>query len=347
MRGLAILMVIAYHNFSFITPFSFGWLGVDLFFVLSGYLITEILINTEQDQKFLRNFYIRRVLRIFPLYYSTLLVVFFILPRIPNLPFDLKYYVVNQSWFWFYLQNWLLILKPSSGTNLIHHFWSIAVEEQFYLVWPLIILLLRKPRHLLMLMLIILIFIMLTRTMLWLYKIDNLTYYSLYAFTRVDGICIGCIVALLKKVKPCFINQYQPFIILSFAFLNFGFFLFNRIYEFTFPYFALIGYTTFAMLFGLLVHEGTRHKKTVLNKLLSWRPLSFLGKLSFGLYIFHWPVYLIFFPYLINALGPVNQNLILVKLSSSIICVIIAIGVSVISFYGFEKHFLVLKAKFK
>ncbi|MBL0130273.1 MAG: acyltransferase [Chitinophagaceae bacterium] len=84
MRGIAILFVIFHHNFEFISYSFFGWLGVDLFFVLSGFLITDILLNTLNQQNFLRNFYIRRVLRIFPLFYLAILVFFIFIAQYFN-----------------------------------------------------------------------------------------------------------------------------------------------------------------------------------------------------------------------------------------------------------------------
>src|SRR5664279_2619862 len=80
LRGVAILLVIVHHNFGFTNYFFFGWLGVDLFFVLSGFLITTILLNTVGDKNYLRNFYVRRILRIFPLYYASLIICLFIIP---------------------------------------------------------------------------------------------------------------------------------------------------------------------------------------------------------------------------------------------------------------------------
>src|SRR5450432_1712008 len=92
LRGVAILMVVFLHNFGFMNYFFFGWLGVDLFFVLSGFLITDILLKTMGKPNFLRNFYMRRILRIFPLFYLLLVICFFILPNIPSLNFDMSYY---------------------------------------------------------------------------------------------------------------------------------------------------------------------------------------------------------------------------------------------------------------
>ena len=95
LRGLAILMVVLLHNFDFTNYFFFGWLGVDLFFVLSGFLITDILLNTIHTSHFLRNFYIRRILRIFPIYYLTLFICLLIIPLISYSAFDFHYYKQN------------------------------------------------------------------------------------------------------------------------------------------------------------------------------------------------------------------------------------------------------------
>src|SRR5689334_6534761 len=109
LRGLSILMIIGYHVFNFLPFFDYGWLGVDLFFVLSGYLITTILL-AERDKKLgIGNFYIRRVLRIFPIYYLTLRLFVILIPSFFHLPGHVAYYNENHWWFWLYLQNWLFI----------------------------------------------------------------------------------------------------------------------------------------------------------------------------------------------------------------------------------------------
>ena len=113
LRGVAILLVVFLHNFNFMNYFFFGWLGVDLFFVLSGFLITDILLNGLHKPHFLRNFYIRRVLRIFPLFYLTLIICLLILPNIKSLHLDASYYTGNQFWLWAYLQNWLFVVQSN------------------------------------------------------------------------------------------------------------------------------------------------------------------------------------------------------------------------------------------
>ena len=180
LRGVAILLVVFYHFFDFTNYFFWGWLGVDLFFVLSGFLITNILLRTLYQPDFLRNFYVRRILRIFPLYYFALILILVVLPFFQSLHLDLSYYQENQAWFWIYLQNWLFVFKPLHGSKLLLHFWSLAVEEQFYLIWPIIILLVRRPKTLLAIVGGFLLLVMTTRLLLWILQVENLAYASLF-----------------------------------------------------------------------------------------------------------------------------------------------------------------------
>ena len=149
LRGIAILLVFFYHNFSFLQVFEFGWIGVDLFFVLSGFLITDILLSSQGGRNFFRNFYARRFLRIFPLYYITLIAFFLLAPYVFSQQNAdvVTYYNTNQLWFWSHLQNWLFVNKGMSSSPMLSHFWSLAVEEQFYLFWPLIIFILKDLKR--------------------------------------------------------------------------------------------------------------------------------------------------------------------------------------------------------
>ncbi|HSU26986.1 MAG TPA: acyltransferase, partial [Chitinophagaceae bacterium] len=297
LRGVAILLVVFLHNFHFMNYFFFGWLGVDLFFVLSGFLITDILLKTMDQPRFLRNFYIRRVLRIFPLFYLTLIIFLIIVPLIKSIQLDSSYYTKNQSWLWTYLQNWLFSFKEPTGDKTLLHTWSLAVEEQFYLVWPALILMIRKPKILLWVVICLLFAVGMARYLVWTWHVKDLAYSSLYTFTRIDGICIGCILALLLRVYPGFLKKYTTLIVLLMAAINFAFYFLNDQHSFTLPYLAFVGYTTFAVLFGLLVHEAVQGKSRIIQTLLDNRPLRFFGKISYGLYVYHWPVYLLFFSY--------------------------------------------------
>ena len=144
-RGLAILVVLI-HNAAWINAgtgsfllkltlaiTSTGWVGVQLFFVLSGYLITGILVDALGSPRYFRHFYIRRTLRIFPLYYAALLVALFVVPQVAQVPAWAAAARQNQWWYWSYLSNWGAPF--GHGIAGLPHFWSLAVEEQFYLCW--------------------------------------------------------------------------------------------------------------------------------------------------------------------------------------------------------------------
>jgi peptidoglycan/LPS O-acetylase OafA/YrhL len=149
-RGIAILWVVM-HNLSvaeetllpslggrlLVAGLDGGWAAVTLFFALSGFLITGILLDGQKDPSYYRNFYVRRALRIFPLYYAVLFVAFFVLPLWGTLPPRLAVDESHQLWLWLYLSNWA---EPyGMGGDAFPHFWSLAVEEQFYLLWPFLI----------------------------------------------------------------------------------------------------------------------------------------------------------------------------------------------------------------
>jgi peptidoglycan/LPS O-acetylase OafA/YrhL len=152
-RGLAIATVLVFHLQSLWAPthaaeravwrvVDNGWLGVDLFFVLSGFLISGILLDTANGPGYFKVFYIRRALRIFPLYYGALVVLFWILP-LTRVRHDPAYQVLagNQAWLWGYATNMLLALRGWKAVPFYtSHFWSLAVEEQFYIFWPFVVL---------------------------------------------------------------------------------------------------------------------------------------------------------------------------------------------------------------
>jgi len=344
LRGLAILLVVVYHNFGFINVFFFGWLGVDLFFVLSGFLITDILLKTVGKKDYLRNFYLRRVLRIFPLYYLSLIIFLVLLPKL-NLQFDVQYYVDHQVWLWTYLQNWIYTFQNPGQTNTLNHLWSLAVEEQFYLLWPLAILVIRKPKYLLIFISLVLVAVLGLRLFSWMTQVADLAYFNLFTFTRVDGLCIGCMVALLQRISPDFLRRHTSAIVLFFAVLNFAFFFVNRRYQFAFPYLALAGYTTFAMMFGLLVNDAVTRQTKLINGLFNIPVLKFFGRISYGFYIFHWPVYLLLTPYLVPWVSRFVSGSYL-QFTVSVLATVAAVAISWLSFQYFEKKFLKLKDRF-
>jgi peptidoglycan/LPS O-acetylase OafA/YrhL len=146
LRGLAILLVI-FHNASEKFPalhlqglFANGWMGVDLFFVLSGFLITGILLDTKLSEGYLKNFYARRCLRIWPLYYSVIFFMFVVLPLLSRSEGRIIFEKSSPWWAYpLFLQNFLISPVSTAAAGALGVTWSLAIEEQFYLVWPWIV----------------------------------------------------------------------------------------------------------------------------------------------------------------------------------------------------------------
>jgi peptidoglycan/LPS O-acetylase OafA/YrhL len=347
LRGIAIIVVVLFHNFGFLEYFVFGWLGVDLFFVLSGFLITNILLNTVGKRHYLKNFYVRRVLRIFPLYYSVLILTIFVFSQIPSLKSTFQYYFNNQIWFWLFVENWLFALTPLERTNFLNHFWSLAVEEQFYLLWPIVILLVRKLKVLLVLMGTLLIFILIVRIVVWEHHIETVHYMSLYTFTRIDGICIGSMLALIIKIDVHVLRAYSAFIALLLSIANFTFFFLNRMRGFSFPFFPFLGYTTCAAIFAIVVYEAVIGETGIVNRILNTTILKFFGKVSFGFYVFHWPTYISLNSKFIHLLRiELDAPVAISRFLSSVACTLIGFVLSVLSCYFFESKFLKLKTRY-
>ena len=177
LRGVAILMVLWFHYYGPIykfcaSPFdrfivltiNTGWMGVDLFFALSGFLITGILLDAKGAPHYFRNFYARRALRIFPIYYGFLFVILIVIPRFHQYSPGLAQTVRDQAWLWLYGTNIATTFFPIKLAGFLHT-WSLAVEEHFYLVWPAIVLVLNR-RQLAVASLCIVVVALITRTLL-------------------------------------------------------------------------------------------------------------------------------------------------------------------------------------
>jgi peptidoglycan/LPS O-acetylase OafA/YrhL len=223
-RGIAIILVMVFHFFIgmprtnetqkvFAALTSAGWVGVDLFFVLSGFLITGILINTKGQPRYFSSFYARRALRIFPAYYGFILFVGFILgpalvwnygrahPGLPSQPAqNLELFRSHQSFYWLYLTNVLIAIKGFAPTVLwMTPFWSLAVEEQFYLVWPLVV---RKlsSRNLLRLAIVAFGAASLLRIVLYASGIVNAgVIAAMLTPTRMDPLALGAALAVVIR----------------------------------------------------------------------------------------------------------------------------------------------------
>lgn len=353
LRGIAIALVLVHsltllgqvdsvasrlvHSF-----FAFGWAGVQLFFVLSGFLITGILLDTRHRPHYFKNFYIRRALRIFPLYYATLIVAFIILPGIGHMPDVYQSDAAHQARLWLYLTNW----HTDVGIGF-SHYWSLALEEQFYLIWPLVIYF-ASPRSLLKISLIVLIAGMMVRY--WM-RNNGFPEEAVYIATpcRVDALTTGSAAAVLMRMPEVYnwIKARTPllkFIAVALGVLaitltgSYGSSLKGQVF----------GYGVLALFFALTVLiAATLDREQVSaprpSGVLSWKPLRILGKYSYGMYVFQRQIHVF--------IGiPLIKQYASTSLAINIIYVIAAslltLGLAVISYHLFELPFLRIKNKF-
>jgi peptidoglycan/LPS O-acetylase OafA/YrhL len=210
-RGLAVLLVVASHAMRLVPRSSgldhtawqvlaTGWIGVDLFFVLSGFLITGILYDAKGDTsgRYFGNFYARRVLRIAPLYYGFLAFYFYVLPRLP-LPGGTEQYQIPgevRPMLWLYLYNFWGAVHQHMHANL-GVFWSLCVEEHFYLVWPFVVWLMGRRALMRLCVVVGLMSLSLRAAVLIMFPNDHAAY--LLTPCRLDGLAAGSFVALALR----------------------------------------------------------------------------------------------------------------------------------------------------
>ena len=287
-RAFAVAAVLLGHYTPIWHYGDFGVMGVQCFFVLSGFLITGILLDGReyvltgnQTRLFtMRQFYIRRFLRIFPVYYATLLAC--VLAGIPDARSAL-------GWHMAYLTNVHLVLHQVS-THL-NHFWSLSVEEQFYLIWPLLILF--TPRRLLLPMMLATIalspaFKILARALEW-----NTYARNHLLFSNLDSLGIGALLAYGRHFGGAWermnraIARIGLWFGLPFWILVLAAHVVPSLRRSGLPMYS---HLVFAFLFAWIVETTAHGVGGWPGKVLSWKPLLSIGRVSYGIYLFHGPV---------------------------------------------------------
>ncbi len=315
-RGLAILAVMLMHftllNPSILTSDSVfdrgvmlaalaGWTGVDLFFVLSGFLITGILLDSKGGPGYFRNFYMRRVLRIFPLYYASLVLLFVVIPRVlPSLIHDPAKLSQGQAALWLYVSN--LRVGYVGGWDatppLTGHYWSLSVEEQFYLVWPAVVYVLDR-RKLLLVGSALLVGPLLLRA--WLLH-AGVAPFSLFVLTptRMDPLAAGALLAVLAR-GPQGLAAHKRLLagaaLVGTVALATIVAIMGTIGQYD-PLTQTWGYTSLALAFsGLIGATVSSQPGSFLHGVLNARWLRYIGLRSYGLYVIH--------PFVLKAVGRV------------------------------------------
>lgn len=357
LRGVAILAVIAFHalRVRHATGLFGGswsaiqwslWAGVDLFFALSGFLITGILLDSREDKRYFLNFYARRTVRIFPLYYAVLTAALLIVPAViglSHLPPLYPRLLENQLWLWTYLQNYL----QSTGEHTLPgfgHFWTLAVEEQFYWVWPLIVYF--TNRHWLLRVCVLLCAASpLLRLALSLSGDANWAIRQ-YTFTRADSLLYGAMVALVLRNPDLtrWVRRVAPMAALASVMVLAGILVKFGMLAYEATETIVLGYSALGILSAMLIyHLVTRQGQ--LAAALSRPSIRWFGKYSYGMYVFHWPITQAYEA----ALRPKLQfgSPYLAALASFFVITSISGGVAFVSWHVFEVHFLKLKKYFE
>lgn len=352
-RFIAAFVVVIHHieQFKYVLKLKNYWsnptiliigeLGVILFFVLSGFLITYLLFKEKEitNNISIKKFYIRRILRIWPLYFLIIFLAFFIIPQIPFFDIEnfraftgLKDLFVKLFLYSFFLPNLVLIL--GGVIPFATHLWSIGVEEQFYLVWPVLNKYIKNKLY----VILGVIFLYLVLKFFFLFLNDSNSFQIINLFIQkapIDCMAIGGFFALVIYEKSAFFEKIKKIIfskVLQVITLVFVCFLiYSAIYI---PYFH---YEFYSVLFGILLCNFAANDKVIFS--LEHKYTNYLGKISYGLYMFH-PI-IIFIVIKFSIYLNIPNNYFIYPL-----VFILTILISSLSYDFFEKKFIDKKIKF-
>ena len=314
-----------------------GGLGVDLFFVLSGFLITFLLLK-EKEQFFkidYKAFYMRRILRIWPLYYVVVILSLFILPNFDIFSIPLLHSKFNPSTDWLYVLLFFILMLPNvlffiKPIHFATQTWSIGTEEQFYLIWPLLISKTKKYKVL---------FVSVLVTYWIFYFFINSSFFddfrsidifrNFYSLFKIDVLTIGAFAAILCFEKNTILDKIINFKVFIVAILLLLYFYTNEN--------LFVERIVYSLLFALLILNLVNLQS--LSTVLEFKVINYLGKISYGIYMYH----LILIVMILNILIKLNcfNNILLYVLSFTV-----TIVVSSLSYEYIEKPFLKLKLKY-
>jgi peptidoglycan/LPS O-acetylase OafA/YrhL len=356
-RGVAIMLVLAHHmsmslglefGVSGVVPAlaRFGWCGVDLFFVLSGFLITGILYDSKESAGYFRNFYMRRVLRIFPLYYGVL-VAFTLVALMAGRATVMTGTGVDRLGLWLYAQNFIIAIKGWGTYGSLDHFWSLAIEEHFYLVWPLLVFLFNR------------------RTLMWILVgasvaalalrkglvMEGVGEESLYILTPggFDARAIGSLRALRMR-GPGGLERWArgakwagAAAVACLAAMA----LWRGGLSHEDPMMETAGFSLLAVASaGLLVVGLAAPRERWVGRGLTARPLRWMGKYSYGLYVLHPPIFIAVMHTSLGRewVGREGWGSLAVAVALSLGLTMVAV---LLSWHLMEKQFLKLKRHFR
>ncbi|MDH5523638.1 MAG: acyltransferase [Desulfobulbaceae bacterium] len=313
LRALAVSFVVIFHAFPEIVPG--GFVGVDVFFVISGFLISSIILKDIDEEKFsIRNFYIRRIKRIFPALCVTLLGCF-VFGLYVLLPSELKQLGLHIRGGGTFLSNYILYKENSyfdisSNLKPLLHLWSLAIEEQYYIIFPLLVSILYKTRRLIFPCLFVLTLVSFVLCVYYSIKEPVMAFYL--PFTRFWEILLGALLAYLNSYHIGFKKNHFGFIpdlmsIVGVLFILSPCFLLSN--KSSFP-----GYLTLFPTFGALFIICSKNS-WINRSLFSNEILVGIGLISYPLYLTHWPL-LSFFKIIDGGVSPISTRVLCIVVSA-------------------------------
>lgn len=357
LRAVAYLLVFFFHAHYF----ELGWIGVQFFFVLSGFLITGILLDMKKSLPaggYFLKFYGRRFLRIFPLYYVYLILMGGLVAWLISIPYRPGYMSVFEEqvkYAYFYVYNFFFTTVFHKPAFFFEHLWSLSVEEQFYIFWPLLIFIVPERFQKKLFLALIVLGPVFRTAFYFIHASGEFRIFrpevaeALYPlpFTHVDAFAFGAYLSRYPMPKA----KEQFFILLGLvplagfttqylatgqfgAFSAFGYpLLLPDGFKFIWGY-SLLNYF-FAVTIQAVARQG------MFNRFLEWSPMRYLGKISYGLYVFHQPV--IWFAFDIEELGLEESA---VQPIAAVIAFFGALLIASVSYRFMEKPLLNLKDRF-
>lgn len=332
-RGLAIFLVLLFHWFPtnhWINSLPNGPIGVTFFFVLSGFLITGILLNKKENfsvSKNIKNFLARRALRIFPIYYAVLICI--TLLTFVNVRITTDFYQNPLPYFGYFYNH--LLEKTGNWSDQLSPYWSLAVEEQFYLFWPLLILLLPTKKSILWMILSFIILGIFIRY----YFIELKDGIGVYTLTCIDCFAWGALLAFCKK------QQYELNSTIQLVSLPiFSMWLWMCLYTTDADSLKVLFFRSLTSIVGvLLIYFAQR--ATIFTKIMELSVLKQLGKISYGVYLYHMIVPQLFFIFLEKLHITIPEN------TGHWLSALVLIVFSILSYRLIEKPILRLKRNFE
>ncbi|HEV8270931.1 MAG TPA: acyltransferase [Chitinophagaceae bacterium] len=331
-RGIGILWIICCHYFPHIDFFRFGWVSLEFFFVLSGFLITKVLLHSSTKKNFFSFFYMRRALRIFPIYFL-FIIIFFAAVFLISKPHHFVFLKENFFYYFIYLQNFLFVFKGLEPEKYLNHLWSLAMEEQFYFLWPLAIYYIRDLKRLKKILWFIICFAFVFRVIVWYFWGERFEVYHCNTFARIDTIAFGCLLGCGFSYKDISKKLRVLLISVCISIFIFGFLYFKDPFI-TNPVFCTLGYSAFSFL-SILFLEYFISEEKKFRFLKTNRLVNYLGQISYGMYLIHIPILL----FLLPRTG-------LPETMTSLLCILLTFILASLSYWFYEIKFLNMKKKF-